>query len=254
MLSTNRIKFLRSLTAKKTRADEGLFTVEGVKPVAELLGSPIKIHSVYALNGWIMEYKTQLAASGAEVVTVTEKELERISQLATPNQVLALAYQPTVALDINALGNKLVLALDDVSDPGNMGTIIRIADWFGIDTIICSPNTVELYNPKTVQATMGSLFRVNVFYTDLKPFVEEYKATYNNPVCAAVLGGEDLYTSPIKAPCLLLMGSESHGLSAELINASTRKITIPAAAGSKTESLNVGVSTAVIVSELRRRS
>ncbi|UPT67481.1 MAG: RNA methyltransferase [Sphingobacteriales bacterium JAD_PAG50586_3] len=253
MLSVNRIKFLRSLSAKKTRVFEGLFTVEGAKPVAELLGSAIKIHSVYAVDEWITQHKQLLAFSGAELVPVTYTELERISQLATPNQVFAVAHQPQAHLDLNTLGDKLVLALDDVSDPGNMGTIIRIADWFGIDTIVCSPNTVEQYNPKTVQATMGSLFRVNVFYTDLLPFVEDYKKAHKNPVCAAVLGGDDLYASPVKSPCLLLMGSESHGLSVGLINASTHKITIPAAVGSKAESLNVGVGTAIIVSELRRR-
>jgi TrmH family RNA methyltransferase len=253
MLSANRIKFLRTLSAKKTRVAEGLFTVEGVKPVAELLGSAIKIHSVYAVNEWITQHRQLLAVSGAEVVTITHTELERISQLTTPNQVFAVAHQPQTTLDINALGDKLVLALDDVSDPGNMGTIIRIADWFGIDTIICSPNTVELYNPKTVQSTMGSLFRVQVFYTDLLPAIADYKKAHNNPVCAAVLGGDDLYASPVQTPCLLLMGSESHGLSAELINTSTHKITIPSAPGSKAESLNVGVSTAIIVSEFRRR-
>lgn len=253
MLSVNRIKFLRTLSAKKTRVSEGLFTVEGVKPVAELLGSSIKIHSVYAVDEWVAQHKQLLAVSGAEVVTVTATELERISQLSTPNQVFAVAHQPQTTLNINALGDKLVLALDDVSDPGNMGTIIRIADWFGIDTIICSPNTVELYNPKTVQSTMGSLFRVNVFYTDLLPAIADYKKAHKNPVCAAVLGGDDLYASTVKSPCLLLMGSESHGLSAELTNESTHKITIPSAPGSKAESLNVGVSTAIIVSELRRR-
>lgn len=253
MLSANRIKLLRSLSAKKTRADEGLFTVEGIKPVGELLDSSLKIHSIYAVDEWINQNRQQLAVCGAEVVTVTNKELERISQLSTPNQVVAVAHQPTANLKLNALGNKLVLGLDGIADPGNLGTIIRIAEWFGIDTLVCSTNSVELYNPKTVQATMGSLFRVNVFYTDLDKFVADYKAACTNPVCAAVLGGDDLYASPVKSPCLLLMGSESHGLSNALIAASTHKITIPAAAHSKAESLNVGVSTAIIVAELRRK-
>jgi RNA methyltransferase, TrmH family len=255
MLSAARIKFIRSLSTRKIRAAERLFTVEGVKPVAELLASGYKVHSIYALPQWIAQNKTLLAKSKTEVNPVTDTELERITQLSTPNQVLALVFMPTNQLSINTLKDKLVLALDNLADPGNLGTIIRVADWFGIDTIICSENTVEQYNPKTVQATMGSLFRLNMQYVSLENFIERYKTAYpTHPIAAAVLGGEDLYAQALQTPCLLVMGSESHGISPAVVDMCTHKLTIPAYGASGAESLNVAVSTAIICAELRRQN
>lgn len=253
MLTPNRIKFLRSLSAKKARTDEGLFTVEGVKPVDELLGSTYKIHSVYGLPDWIAANEKRLQRANIEYHLTSQTELERISQLTTPNNVVALAYQNKPTFAVNTLKGKLVLVLDGVGDPGNMGTIIRIADWFGIDTVVCSANSVEQYNPKTVQAAMGSLFRVGVFYTDLVTFITEYKSEFaGNGVYAANLGGENLYGKPIKTPCLLVMGSESHGISKPVEKLATGLITIPSFGNSKAESLNVAVSTAIICGEIRR--
>lgn len=254
MLSPNRIKFIRSLADKKIRSSEKLFTVEGVKPVAELLLSGYKIHSIYAVAEWIDAHQQLLDMLNVSYAAINPKELERISQLNTPNQVLALVYQTETVLEVNKLKDKMVLALDNVADPGNLGTIIRIADWFGIDTIICSPNTVDSYNQKVVQASMGSFFRVNIFYTNLVEFILSYKQQHlQHPIYAATLGGKGLYQSEIKAPCLLVMGSESHGISPEIEKLATDLITIPAFAGSKAESLNVAVSTAIICGEVRRK-
>ncbi len=254
MLSPNRIKFIRSLADKKIRSSEKLFTVEGVKPVEELLLSGYKIHSIYAVADWVDARQPLLDKLNANYAAVTPKELERISQLNTPNQVLAVVHQTETVLEVNTLNGKMVLALDNVADPGNLGTIIRIADWFGISTIVCSPNTVDSHNQKVVQASMGSFFRVNVFYADLVEFITGYKQQHpQQPVYAATLGGKDLYSEEIKAPCLLVMGSESHGISADVEKLATSLITIPQFTGSKAESLNVAVSTAIICGEIRRK-
>jgi len=253
MLSLNRIKFIRSLLAKKTRSDEKLFIVEGVKLVEELLLSSYKIHSIYAIQAWVEANQQLLIKLNINYAVITPNELERIAQLTTPNQVLALVHQPETVLNLNTLQGKMVLGLDNVADPGNLGTIIRIADWFGIDTIVCSPNTVEHYNTKVVQASMGSFFRVNVFYTALGQFIAEYKEQTTHPVYAAALGGKNVYNTDTKAPCLLVMGSESHGISKELEGLATGIVTIPAFEGSKAESLNVAVSTAIICGEIRRK-
>lgn len=254
MLSANQIKFLRLLATKKGRTDENLFIVEGVKLVEELLHSAYKIHSIYGLEGWIEANRAVLNQKKVAHTTVNAAELERISQLNTPNQVFAVVNQSDTNINLNTLEGKMVLALDNVADPGNLGTIIRIADWFGIKSIICSPNTVELYNTKVVQASMGSFFRVNVFYAGLEESISQYKQLFpGQPVYAAVLGGKDLYQSGIAAPCMLVMGSESHGISTAVQELATEKITIPAYAGSGAESLNVAVSTAIICAEIRRK-
>ncbi len=255
MLSANRIKFLRSLSTKKARNDEGLFIVEGVKPVDELLSSGFKIHSVYGLEGWINNHTERLTQLGVEHFTLNPTDLERISQLNTPNQVFAVGVQRQAHYNLADLGKGLVLALDNVTDPGNLGTIIRIADWFGAAAVVCSPGTVEVYNPKTVQSAMGSLFRVPVHYMPLDSFIADYKNVHQaNGVYAAVLGGNDLYTAGAALPCLLVMGSESHGISAAIVDMATHKVTIPAYGNSGAESLNVAVSTAIICAELRRVS
>lgn len=254
MLSSNQIKFLRSLSAKKTRNDEKLFVVEGIKLVDELLVSACKIHSIYGTDAWIQSQCALLDRKQVDYYTITQTELERVSQLNTPNQVLAVVHQPDTNLNLNTLQGKMVLALDNVADPGNLGTIIRIADWFGIDTIICSETTVELYNNKVVQASMGSFFRVKVHYATLVDAIEQYKELFpGQGVYAAVLGGTDLYQSDIKCPCMLVMGSESHGISADAQKLATHKVTIPPYAGSGAESLNVAVSTAILCAEVRRK-
>lgn len=254
MLSSNQIKFLRSLSAKKTRNNEKLFVVEGIKLVDELLVSSCKIHSIYAIGAWIESHYTLLDRKQVDYYTITQTELERVAQLNTPNQVFAVVHQPDTNLSLNTLAGKMVLALDNVADPGNLGTIIRIADWFGIDTIICSDNTVELYNNKVVQASMGSFFRVKVRYAGLADAITQYKQLFpNQGIYAAVLGGTDLYQSDIKSPCMLVMGSESHGISADVQKLATHKVTIPPYAGSGAESLNVAVSTAILCAEVRRK-
>jgi RNA methyltransferase, TrmH family len=253
-LVPTKLSFYAACLQKKTRNDEKLFVVEGIKLVDELLVSACKIHSIYGTDAWIESHYQLLDRKQADYYTITQTELERVSQLNTPNQVFAVVHQPDTNLNLNTLQGKMVLALDNVADPGNLGTIIRIADWFGIDTIICSENTVELFNNKVVQASMGSFFRVKVRYAGLVDVIAQYKQLFpHQGIYAAVLGGTDLYQSDIKSPCMLVMGSESHGISADVQKLATHTVTIPPYAGSGAESLNVAVSTAILCAEVRRK-
>ena len=211
-----------------------LFVVEGEKIVNDFLNSDWKIEQIYATKEW-----------EGDAVEVSIKELERISSLKTPNKVLAIIKMPQSKIVIS--GN-LVLALDSVKDPGNLGTIIRLADWFGIQHIICSQNCVELYNPKVVQATMGSLCRIQVQYSNLKSTLEnmtDYK------ICAAVMDGKSVFSVEKSEKIIVLMGSESHGISAELLEIAHQKVTIPKSENSQAESLNVATACGIILAHLR---
>ena len=210
-----------------------LFVVEGEKIVNDFLNSDWKIEQIYATKEW-----------EGDAVEVSIKELERISSLKTPNKVLAIIKMPQSKIVIS--GN-LVLALDSVKDPGNLGTIIRLADWFGIQHIICSQNCVELYNPKVVQATMGSLCRIQVQYSNLKSTLEnmtDYK------ICAAVMDGKSVFSVEKSEKIIVLMGSESHGISAELLEIAHQKVTIPKSENSQAESLNVATACGIILAHL----
>jgi TrmH family RNA methyltransferase len=244
MLSKNEIKFIRSLQQKKFRDQEKLFVVEGEKMAQELLNSNYKIHSTYATANWIAE-------SGIEATEVSGKELERISGLKHPNKVISLVGYYQHSIDSQSIYNGLSLVLDDVRDPGNLGTIIRLADWFGIQHIICSKQTVDAYNPKVVQATMGSFFRVQLHYTDLDLFLNEAQEN-DVPIYATVLDGSSVYEADLSATGLIVMGSESHGVSEQLEKYFTHRIKIPSFG--KAESLNVAMATGIICSEFKRRN
>lgn len=235
MLSKSQIKFIHSLKQKKFRLQHGLFVVEGEKLVNEFLSSDWEIEQVYATKDW-----------EGEAVEVTTKDLARISSLKTPNKVLALVKIPSSR---SVVSGDVVLALDRVKDPGNLGTIIRLSDWFGVQNILCSKNCVELYNPKVVQSTMGSISRVNVQYVDLLPTFESLK---EYEVCAAVMDGENVFDATIAKKTILLMGSESHGVSDELLASVHQKITIPKAKKSKAESLNVANACGIILAQIVR--
>lgn len=205
------------------------------------------MHSIYYNPTYFSSLPTFPA--NIKLFEVNNAELDKISTLQTPQGILALVNIPSAQkIDTNRLRNKFSLVLDDVQDPGNLGTIIRTADWFGIDDIICSEQTVEAYNPKTVQATMGSLARMNIFYTNLKSFIEETKL----PLYGALLNGNSVYDTNWGNEGLILLGNEGHGISKELINMITSPITIPRIG--KAESLNVAVSAAIICSELGKLS
>lgn len=247
MISKAKIKFIRSLDQKKTRKEEKVFAAEGPKVVGDLMEvmSPV---SLFATEGWLSVHSQH----GDLCQVVTEEELHKISFLQHPQQVLAIFPQFDDATAFNP--NTLSLALDGVQDPGNLGTIIRIADWFGIESIYCSKDTADLYNPKVVQATMGSMARVKVQYTDLPEFIGSLPDGY--PLYGTLLDGKDLYQQALTHYGLIIMGNEGNGISPEIRRKVNHQLLIPNfPEGRKTaDSLNVAIATAIICAEFRRRS
>jgi len=239
MLSKNEVKYIQSLYHKKQRQQEGLFIAEGPKLVSELLTSDFIIKTTYATAQWLAVNTIK----NTEVITVTEQELERISNLQTPNQVLVVVQQQALSKQPN-FSTGLSLALDGIQDPGNLGTIIRIADWFGITQIICSLDTVELYNPKVIQSTMGSFLRTTLWYQDLATTL----TTANVPVFGALLDGQSIYQIQKPTAGILVIGSEGNGISNQVLPLISHPVTIPRIGGA--ESLNAAVATGIIVSHL----
>ena len=240
MLSISQKKFVNSLKQKKFRTEHNSFIIEGVKMLEELLHSDYEVETIYATSSWINNN------SGVDCIEISVKELNSISSLKTPNEVLAVVQQKEVQLI--DLPSQLNIALDKIQDPGNFGTIIRTADWFGIQNIICSDNSVDVYNPKVLQATMGSFFRMNIIYTDLSKFLSENKEL---TIYGALLDGENVYQKELNSKgSILLMGNESKGISEELIPFITDKISIPKFGNA--ESLNVATATAIFCSEYKR--
>lgn len=246
MISKSEVKYIQSLGHKKFRDDLKLFVAEGPKIVIELLNSPnILLKSLYATSEWLKANESLPRFTDASPpIEINTSELERISFLATPNQVLGVFHIPE---DVNkvSLNNKISLMLDGIQDPGNMGTLIRIADWFGIEHIIASKESADIYNPKVVQATMGSIGRVKVWYEDLLPFIEENKTI---PVYATTLDGSSISAYPKIKEGILLIGNESKGVHPALIQLATHKITIPRLG--QAESLNAGVAAGIVLSHL----
>lgn len=249
MLSKNKIKYIRSLERKKNRKEERVFVAEGRKLVGDLAGHfPCRL--LIATSDWL---ETNRPVTADEVIEVTPEELSRASFQKTPQEVLAVFVQPVYDVNPEVIRHALCLALDDVQDPGNLGTIIRLADWFGMEHIFCSPGTADVYNPKTVQATMGALARVKVHYCSLPRLIESL--TDDIPVYGTFLSGNILYTEPLSAHGLIVMGNEGNGISPEVEKLINRKLYIPNyPQGRETsESLNVAIATAVVCSEFRRR-
>lgn len=241
-ISKNKIKWVRSLQQKKTRDEEKLFILEGEKMVQELIESyPELIHTLIYTN----DFQFNPPQTAAQIHCVNQLTLEQCSGLKTPNKVLAVVKQTVYSLPDS---DKLILALDDVQDPGNMGTIMRIADWFGIDDIVCSLATVDIYNPKVVQSSMGAILRIRVHYTNLSEFL----ANYPQPVYGALLEGENIYTSKLSSQGVIVLGNEGRGISSEIQKQITHKISIPRFG--QAESLNVSVAAGIIVSEFKRNS
>jgi len=251
MLSKEKIKHLRSLHLAKFRNESGLFIAEGPKLAGELIRSSLQIHALYHTAAWNPD---QAAGRCREITLISEEELLRISLLKTPNQVFAVCGIPAYTIDQSELLNGLTLLLDDIHDPGNLGTIIRIADWYGIQQLICSPDCVEVFNPKVVQSSMGSVFRVKVFYRDPELFLREYSKLL--PVFGAYLDGENVLTSSLTSMGIIVIGSESHGIRRTLEPFITRKLLIPAfvrEGGTHAESLNASVACGILLHEFRRR-
>ena len=264
MISKNQLKYIRQLEQKKYRRREGVFVAEGTKVVGDLL-QRYRPKAVFATADW-------QAPAGITPQLVTDDELRRISFLQHPQQVLALfplpvSSQPstvnckpstvncqpsTVNCQPSTVNPQLSLALDGVQDPGNLGTIIRIADWFGISTIICSEDTVDAWNPKVVQATMGSIARVNIIYLNLPDFLDTLPADF--PVYGTFLDGDNIYTQELTPNGLIIMGNEGNGISEAVRSKVNRRLLIPDFhQGPTADSLNVAIATAITCSEFRRR-
>lgn len=245
MLSKKIVKYIQSLSHKKLRDGENAFIAEGPKVVAELLSSGNFICKIIcAEKEWLSANRDSLHISAPDIYEIDEDALQKISLLKTPNKVIAV-FKKKKPVPHTELGNKITLALDSVSDPGNMGTIIRIADWFAIENIICSDDCVDCYNPKVVQSTMGSLARVNILYADLTSFFSAHK---NISIYAATLSGKNVSEFKGLHEGFILIGNESKGISEELLNVSKNQITIPRYGNA--ESLNAAVATGIILSHI----
>lgn len=239
MLSKAKIKLIRSLESKKQRNELKLFVVEGKKQVAELLTSTFEIPYLVCTAEWLEEHQSQIG-NYTEVLVATENELYQTSLQHAPQQVLAVVKMPREQFHQEYLQSAFTLMLDGIQDPGNLGTIIRIADWYGIAHITCSPDCVDVFNPKTIQASMGSFLRVQVWYQHL----EEVLKKNTLPVYGAVMNGSSLYQSYMSGEGILLIGNEGKGISAPLLPFVTHPVTIPRLGGA--ESLNAGIATAII--------
>jgi RNA methyltransferase, TrmH family len=241
MLSKTKVKYIQSLYQKKNRDAEKLFIAEGPKIINELLAAgAADITEVFALEGWLAQH---LALQG-RCTAVTEEELKKISALATPHTVLAVVRQAPAG-PLPDAAQQLVVALDGIQDPGNLGTIIRICDWFGVKHVVCSPDTADRYNPKTVQATMASITRVAVHYTPLGDYLQQQRAA---GIYAAVLHGQPLAQAGTVTKGVLLIGNEAKGIRAEVLPLVTHTVSIPGRGGA--ESLNAAVATGIILSHL----
>jgi len=256
MISKNKIKFINSLKKKKYREIHRVFFAEGEKLADELIKSNIKITEIFATKNWLDENYNKLQNLKIEITEITENELESISSLTTPNKVFVLAEQPEYDYKSEAIETKLSILLDNISDPGNLGTIIRIADWFGIETIFCTPESVDLYNPKVVQSTMGAICRIKVYYTDFPQLIEEYRGIKDFNVYGTLLDGENIYNENLSQKGFIIMGSESHGISEKIRPLINKKLFIPNFSSGKatSESLNISIATGIVCSEFRRRS
>lgn len=246
MISKSQLKSVRSLHINKYRRKEKKFIAEGPKIVNEFLNSRYNIDTIFALSEWIEENEI---GNSIPIVEITHKELQSISLLKTPNQVVAVVHYPE-SKHLAFEENELILALDTIQDPGNLGTIIRVADWFGIGKVICSIQTADAYSPKVVQATMGAITRVRFEYTDLKLWLSDLPI--NTSVYGALLDGKDIYKTDLQQSGVIVIGNESKGIRSEIQEILTHRIKIPAYGNSLMESLNAAVATALICGEFRR--
>ena len=243
MFSKSQIKFIKSLSQKKFRAKNGLFLIEGKKGIFELLKSPLRLHSLYTTQDIFY-------ASEEKTCLISEGDLKKISNLHTPQTALAIFHVPEVEKpEIKGLQ----VVLDEVQDPGNLGAIIRLCDWFGIEDVICSHGSVDCYNPKVVQATMGSISRVRIHYLDIVEFLRV--ARDRTPVYGTFLEGKNVYTQSLSPQGIIVLGNEGNGISSEVEQLVSQKLLIPQfGSAQKTESLNVATAAAIFLSEFSRRS
>jgi len=249
MLSKSKIKYIRSLEMKKFRTESGSFLAEGNKLVKDILPF-FDCELLVAKPSWMAQ---QGDISAGELIAADESDIEKASLLKTPQDVIAVFKQPNHRLNKEELKHNLSLVLDGVQDPGNLGTIVRLADWFGIGNIICSPDTADIFNPKTVQATMGAIARVKVFYTPLSELLNDLT---DLPIFGAFLDGKNIYQEKLPPAGLIVMGNEGKGISRSVAKYISQKLYIPnyPQGTETTESLNVAAAAAIICSEFRRNA
>jgi RNA methyltransferase, TrmH family len=253
MLSKNKIKQIQSLNRKKIRDESGLFLVEGNKMVEEALRSGFEVETLICTSEFL-QIHPEIRMRSLEIIETDSESIHKASLLQNPQDSLAIVRMPDSTKHAEDIENELILALDYIQDPGNLGTILRIADWFGIQNVICSENTVDVYNPKVVQASMGAIFRVKTKYTQLNDFLNKIKDS-GTPVYGTFLEGENIYTEKLTRNGILILGNEGNGISESVAKFVTQKLLIPSFSTetNKPESLNVAIATAICCSEFRRR-
>lgn len=250
MLSKNQIKYLHSLRLGKFRDLNRAFIAEGVKLIEDLLASHYNMHIIYGTPAWIETHQRLIASQEFVIEEVTEEELKKVSNLVTPNEVLAVVGYPESDIPSPDTLGQIILLLDRIQDPGNLGTIIRTADWFGISNIFCSADTVDVFNPKVVQATMGSICRVNIHYVDLKEFLTGLPENWQK--YGTISDGDNIYETDLEFPAAVLIGNESKGISEDYFPMLTHRVGIPSRSKGA-ESLNASVAAGIICSEFCRR-
>ena len=252
MLSKQITKIIQNLEKKKFREKYNLFKIEGEKLVAELLRSPLAVHAIIAYPEWIQANGHLLGKT--QVLETDEKGMKAISNFQSLPHVMALAEIPNHPYHPDEVAGTLSLVLNGIQDPGNLGTILRIADWFGVSHLLCDRDCASIYNPKCVQASMGAIFRVHAYYLDLPETIRQLKAA-GMPVFGTFLDGENIYTSPLPSQGLIIMGNEGKGIAEDIGQLADFRLTIPnfTPTGASSESLNVGVATGIILSEFKRR-
>lgn len=253
MISKNKIKYIHSLELKKNRDSLGVFVAEGPKVVGDIAARyPHKLRVLIASDEWLGKNRDKIDTSRCEVIVANETELSKASFLCHPQQVLAVFEKFDNQLPTSLPSDELTIALDGVQDPGNLGTIIRIADWFGVKNIVCSRETADIYNPKVVQATMGSIARVNVAYTQLADFLDSKPA--GTPVYGTLLEGENMYNTNLTPGGIIIMGNEGKGISHDIRSRITHGLRIPSYPEhhETADSLNVAIATAIVCAEFRR--
>ena len=246
MLSKSKIKLINSLRLKKYRDSENLFIVESNKLANEVLRSSFNIRFVVATSKWLQ--KNQID-SKHELIEVSEQEFKKVSSQTTPQQILIVLDKPELSLNIDELDKELFFVLDDIQDPGNLGTIIRLADWYGMKHIVCSHETTDVYNHKTIQSTMGAFLRTKVHYVDLVDFLEQLE---NTPIYGTFMDGENVHKTNLTHNGAIILGNEGNGISGKLSHHINKRISIPKIGTEGPESLNVAIAAAIVVSEFRR--
>lgn len=245
MFTKNQAKLIKSLQDKKNRVELGLFLVEGEKSVLEVLNSDFEVDLVLTTTEFFDKFGDKIREKSKSYEIVNQFELEKVGTFATNDSALAVVKQKeNTSFNVN----EIVIALDEIKDPGNLGTIIRIADWYGIKNIVASKETVDFYNPKVITATKGSFTRVNMFYTDLKDFLSKQKS----PIFGAFLNGENIHKMKFPSKGIIVLGNESNGVNKEIEKLITQKVTIPSYG--KAESLNVSIATAVILDNWKKNT